>query len=434
MICQNPMQREEIAKGTAFGSIADSRFKTNLLTLNLLLPLQRETVTENALIPLVLEKCWEEAPTNRAFSRELNRLYGASVSASVSKLGNAETLTLSFSAIDSSYALAGENLLLEGARILLGLLLKPVLKDGMLESENLELQKQYLFDSIQAEINEKRSYALGQTVKKMFGGAPCALNRMGYLEDIPAITPEKATKAWRRIVDTARIEILHVGMGDPTEAKELFRKAFSEMERHPVTLPELPELSPFAEVAEVVEEKPVAQAKLCLGFTTGVNAYSPELSAMRLMTAIYGGTATSRLFANVREKQSLCYYCAARFDRTRGILLVDSGVDREKAEQAKAAILRELEAMCNGEFTDEEMEFARLSLENSYRSVGDSAWGLDGFYLTQTVLGRNETPEMQAEALRQVTREQVCEAASRVKLAVSYLLAGGKEESVCEEQ
>ena len=433
MSCQNPLRREEIADGAAFGSIADSRFKTNLLTLNLLLPLQRETVTENALIPLVLEKCWEETPTNRAFSRELNRLYGASVSASVSKLGNAETLTLSFSAIDSAYALAGEDLLLEGARILLGLLLKPVLKDGMLEPENLELQKQYLTDTIQAEVNEKRSYAVSRTVRRMFGEAPCALNRMGYLKDIPAITPEKATEAWRRIVDTARIEILHVGMGDPTEAKELFRRAFSGMERHPVRLPELPELLPFAEADEILEEKPVAQAKLCLGFTTGVNAYSPELPAMRLMTAILGGTATSRLFTNVREKQSLCYYCAARFDRTRGILLVDSGVDREKAEQAKAAILRELEAMCAGEFSDEEMEFARLSLENSYRSVGDSAWGLDGFYLTQTVLGINETPEMQAEALRRVTREQVCAAASRVKLAVSYLLAGGKEESACEE-
>ena len=179
-----PLKREQIAEGTMFSSIADSRFKTNLLTVNLVLPLARETVTENALIPLVLEKCWEEAPTNRALSRQLNRLYGASVGCGTVKVGSAAALTLAFSAIDSAYALEGENMLSEGAKILLGLLLRPVRKDGLLEEENLALQKQYLADTILADINEKRSYALGQTIRRMFEGEPCGLPRYGFLEDI----------------------------------------------------------------------------------------------------------------------------------------------------------------------------------------------------------------------------------------------------------
>ena len=105
-----PLKREQLAEGVWFGSIADSRFKTNLVTVNLIVPLSRETVTENALIPIVLEKCWEEAPANREFAKQLNRLYGASVGSGVMKLGNSQALTLSFAAIDSRFALNGEDM------------------------------------------------------------------------------------------------------------------------------------------------------------------------------------------------------------------------------------------------------------------------------------------------------------------------------------
>lgn len=433
-----PLKREQIADGVWFGSIADSRFKTNLLTLNLVVPLSRETVTENALIPIVLEKCWEEAPTNREFARQLNKLYGASVNYGIMKMGNSQVLTLSFASIDSRYALAGENLMEEGARTLLGMLFQPVKKDGMLEPENLSLQVQYLIDSIKADINEKRSYAIGQTVKKMFEGQPGGLPRLGFVEDAEKITPASATAAYERILREARVEILHVGMGDPSSAKERFRKEFSSRNRQPVpTLPLTLTKAPDAP-QEILEEKPVNQAKLCLGFQTGVDAHSPMLSAMRLMNAVLGGCTTSKLFVNVREKRSLCYYCSSRIDRTRGILLIDSGVDRDKAEETKAAILEELDAVRRGDFTDEELEFARLSLLNSYRSVGDSTYSLDSFYLTQTLLGIEETPEQQGEKLLAVTREQVMEAASMAKLHVVYLLAGPenqeKGEVPCENQ
>lgn len=429
-----PLHREQVAEGVSFGSIADTRFKTNLLTVNLILPLSRETVTENALLPLVLEKCWEQAPTNRELSMQLNRLYGASLTTSTSKLCNASLVTFAFSGIDSQYALAGEDMLTEGARLLLGLLLRPVLRDGVLEPENLALQKQYLMDTIQAEINEKRSYAIGQTLKKMFEGYPSGLPRHGYLSDIPKIGPAEATAAWRRILDQSVIEIQHVGRGDPSAAKALFADAFGSLRRHPLPVPPLTLRQPPDVPREICEKKPVAQSKLCIGFQTGVNAYSPDLSAMRLMNAILGGTPTSRLFVNVREKRSLCYYCASRYDRTRGFLLVDAGIEQSKVGEAREAILAEIEAVKRGNFTDEEMEFARLSLQNSYDSVGDSAYGLDSFYLTQTLLGVRETPEEQGRKLSQVTREQVCEAAKRLSLDTVYLLTGGEEDDACKNQ
>ena len=423
-----PLRREKIADGVWFGSIVDSRFKTNLLTLNLALPLTRLTVTGNALLPQVLEKGYRLHPTYREFSMHLNRLYGAAVHAGCTKIGDNEVLTLSISSIDDVYALEGEPLLRECAGILCGLLLDPVLENGLLEPRNLALQRQYLIDSILAEINEKRAYALSRTLSLMFPDDPFGLPRQGFVEDAEKITPLSATEDYRRILDTARVEILHVGCGDPAPAKEVFQNAFRDLKRAPIPLTPTAAAVPGKTIREETEEMQVSQSKLCLGFKTGVDAHHPMLSAVRMMNSVLGGTPTSKLFLKVREEKSLCYYCASRSDRTKGILMIDSGVERCQAQEAKEAILEQLEAVRKGDITDEEMEFAKLSLQNSFRSVGETPYTLDAFYLTQTLLDVQETPEEQAEKLETVTREDVAAAAQLARLDTVYLLAGENRE------
>lgn len=424
-----PLRRERIAEGVWFGSIADSRFKTNLLTLNLVLPLRRETVTENALLPLVLEKGFRLFPTYREFSMKLNRLYGASVNTGCTKLGDNEVLTLSISTVDDAYALAGEALLRESAEILCGLLLDPVLRGGVLEPENLALQKQYLTDSIQAEINEKRSYAMGRALSIMFENEPYGLRKLGYVEDMDGITPESATAAYGSILETARIEILHVGTGNPAVAREVFAAAFQRVRRRPGELARTVIAKAGGSPKNVVEEKKVSQSKLCLGFKTGVGPDHPQLSAFRLMNSVLGGSPSSKLFLNVREKRSLCYYCASHSDRLKGILLIDCGVEADKVEETKEAIFAELDAIRRGDITGEELEFARLSLQNSFRSVGETPYSMEAFYLTQTLLGMEETPLEQSDRLDRITREDVAAAAALPGLDTVYVLTGQREEA-----
>ena len=424
-----PLRREKIGEEVFFSSLRDSRFKTDLLTLNFVLPLKRETVTENALIPLVLEKGSASFPAYRTFSMELNRLYGASVGAGCSKIGDNEILTLSISTLDDAYALKGEKLLKTCGELLCGLLFDPVLEDGLLAHENLELQKQYLWDSIEAEKNDKRSYALGQTLRLLFENDPCGLRKLGYTEDLEKLTDRAATDAYLRILSSAQVEIFHVGCGNPGEVKETFASAFSGIGRRPEPLLKTKLAVPDGMFREITEEKPVSQSKLCLGFKTGVGPTHSQLSALRLMNGVLGGTTESKLFLNVREKRGLCYYCSSRSDRTKGILLIDCGVDREKVDEARGAILGELAAIRRGEVTEDELNFARLSLQNGFRSVGETASSLESFYLTQTLLGVEETPFDQCEKLAQVTKEEVAAAAELLELSVSYLLTedGGEE-------
>ena len=172
-----------------------------------------------------------------------------------------------------------------------------------------------------------------------------------------------------------------------------------------------------------VERMEVGQSKLVLGFRAGCAEPNAGVNAVRLMNALLGGTATSLLFKNVREKLSLCYYCSSIYDRIKGILLVQSGVDEKNAERAETEILAQLEAVRRGEFTDEELKAARRSIVQGFESVNDSQSARAAWYVSQAALEDPTTPEETREAIESVTRDNVIEAARRVRYECAYLLA-----------
>ena len=146
------------------------------------------------------------------------------------------------------------------------------------------------------------------------------------------------------------------------------------------------------------------------------------MNAMRLMISLYGGTPSSKLFLNVREKMSLCYYCAARPNVSKGIAFVDCGVEHQNIKKAKEEILNQLDQIRKGNFTDEDLNYAKLSMVNAFRSAGDSAPSIEGWYLSQVLYGTERSPEMEAEAIDAIDRNAVIAAANQMQLDTVYLL------------
>ena len=422
------LKRTAVSDAVFFNSIIDRRYKTNRISVNLVLPLQKETVSVNALIPSLLRKGTRECPDFTEFNKKLAMLYGAYLGYGVTAVGDCQVMTLSASVIDDCYALDGEPLLQQISGLLSDALLDPVMENGAFREEYVRLEKQVLIDLIESEINEKRYYALNRTVEIMCAEEPAGVNKHGYVEDVKAITPQTAAEAYQRLIETARIEIMFVGCGEPGPALEIFQKAFRGVKRTPAAFDAVSIKKEAGPLKEQTDRMNVAQSKLVLGFRTGTAPTDDTLNALRLMIALYGGTPSSKLFLNVREKMSLCYYCAARPNVSKGIAFVDCGVEQENIEKAKAEILRQLELIRAGDFTEEELRFARLSMINSFRSAGDSAASIEGWYLSQVLYNTERSPEMEAEAIGSVSRESVIEAAKEMQLDTVYLLTGGKGE------
>lgn len=418
------MLREPLCEGVNFSSVRDKKFRHNSLSINLITPLAGDTAAATALLSYLLRKGSKNYPDFTLLEQQLCELYGASLSSDVIKYGAYHIIRCSMTFVDDAYTLAGEVISDKCADLLGDMILCPKINDGVFDAADFLLEQQNLVDTIEAEINDKRAYAVNQCKGMMFAGTPLATPRYGTVAAAKKLTSAATARRYQEIIATAQIEITFVGCGDPAPALAKFRQLFDGMGRCPINPATLSLPITAGKVQQKSKTIEVAQAKLVLGLRAGALPDKAATDATKLMTTLYGGTPNSRLFTNVREKLSLCYYCAAGFDRPTGILLVDIGVEQKNRDKAQAAILAELKVLADGDFADKELAETKLACANGMRSTTDSLSAIESWYLVQILQGTNLSPEDEVAAMNAVTKKAVQEAAARVTLDSVYFLTG----------
>ena len=298
------IKREKIGEGVFFTAITDPKFKSNRISVNLLLPLEEATAANRAIVPFVLRLRYKDCPDFTQLNEKLCDLYGAIVDGDVRKYGVYQIINLSVQSLDDRYSIAGEPLVQECADLACGMLFDPYLENGLFSEEDVCLERQNLIDTIESEFNDKREYAINKCLSLMFDGSPLAVKKYGTREKAQLITAKSATDAYHDILRRAAVEILFIGCGDPSAAEKVFSARFAKTQRQPVAYDaSLPCVS-AKQVRTVREDMDIAQGKLVMGFRTGETTSPDEVDAMKMMVALYGGTPFSRLFQNVREKLS----------------------------------------------------------------------------------------------------------------------------------
>ena len=171
----------------------------------------------------------------------------------------------------------------------------------------------------------------------------------------------------------------------------------------------------------------VTQGKLCMGFRS-TNEMTPETyPAVIVYNTLFGGSATSKLFNNVREKLSLCYYVNSNIDRLKRIMIVRSGVEFENFEKAYDEIMLQQQLTENGEFDDAEIGAAKKQLINAYKSNYDSIGEMGEYNTMQLIMGTDVPISEMIERIQNVTREEIVSAAKSMKLDTVYMLKSDKE-------
>ena len=415
------IKRTRLSDGVYFSDVRDSRFKTMKISANIIVPLSEKTASANAVLCGVLSRSCEAYPDFTALSKKLSSLYGAELSANIRKIGDNQVLSLSVSGLDDRYALGGESIARELSVLLCGVIFKPNLQGEAFVSSEVEQEQRQLLDVIDSEFNDKRIYAVGQMVRNMCADEVFGMKRYGTAEKIKEVTPVSLYETWQNLLKTAVFEIMYIGDSSPEKAANVFGEAFSSVDRAPETAQTQVVLS-AGEVKRVVEEMDVAQSKLVMGFRAGTALPDSEAYASMLMCAILGGTANSKLFCNVREKQSLCYYCSSQYDRNKGIMIIDSGVEGKNVEKLEAGIMKEIEDMKNGVISDFEISATKLALVNFFQSSNDTVSGIESWYCSQLTGSGYLSIEEMSKMIRSVTKEQIVAAAEKLTLDTVYLL------------
>ncbi len=418
----NIINRRKIADGVYFSSITDKRYKKNLISVAFSTQLSEDTATENVIVPVLLTKCNSKLPTYKAFNNKMSRLYASGIGGTAGRQYDLQTISFGAYYLDDIYALSGEKMTGIMTDILIDCLTSPVTENGVFSEKFVELEKKTVIDNIETAINDKRSYAIERAMKTICKGEPASVCSYGTVEKAKLITPDSAYKAYRRMLETMPCEIICTGCSDFDGVAEKFAAAFEKAGRHDIENTMIA-LSPVkTQTEEVTERLTVNQSKLVLGF----KSHSDDDAALVLLQKIFGGTTSSKLFRNVREKMSLCYYCSAARNDLKGIMLVNSGVENENIEKTKEAVIDQLEEIKNGNFTNEDINFAEMAIKNDFKSVADSAGNVSNWYFDCIRKNDIVTPEEKLGRYLGVSKERIIAAAKSMVLDSVYVLTGNE--------
>lgn len=416
--------RKEIMPQVYLTYLPADKFKTCLLSAYLVTPLTGETASYNALLPAVLRRGTVRCPDMESLSAELDTLYGATIDYTVRKKGERQCVGFICSAIDDVYAPGGEKLLEPLCSLLGELFLDPVTRSGRFLTEYVESEKQNLIDAIRAIRNDKKDWADVRLMQEMCADEPYGVLRLGDEESVRKINEQNLYQHYRKLLTTSRMEIIYCGSSGENRVVSALQEAFAALPRGAV--PPMEPVRYYAaprEARTVEEEMDVQQGKLAMGW----RCESDDIPAMIMANLLFGGTSNAKLFLNVREKMSLCYYAASTYVRSKRIMTVSSGIEVRDYDTAVNEILHQWELIKQGSWEDWEWDGALATMLSGLDALPDSQGATENYYLGQIAAELDETPEALGEMLRQVTAERVKTAASMTGLDTVYFLKGKEE-------
>ena len=431
-----PLTRTEILPGVWLSHLRSDKFKTACLSLSLLTQLNRENASLNALIPYVLRRGTMRYGDMEALSARFDELYGVAIEPVVRRIGEIQCVGFYASLPEEAFLPAGQSVLHDTAQLLGELLLTPATRGGLLLPQYVDSEKDKLLEAIRSRINEKRGYALFRCLEEMCCCEDFAVGRLGGESECESIHYKKLTRRYHDLLQTSPIELFYCGRAEEKQVAALLRDALSTLPRGEIDYDIGTDVRMNALEAEprtVEEALDVSQGKLVIGWRLGACMEEPDVAALYVFNSVFGGSSTSKLFMNVREKLQLCYYAGSLVETHKGLLLVSSGVEFGSKDAAQAEIFAQLDAMRRGEISDEELKAARSGVASDLRSLEDSQGELEGFYLASALDGPECSPMELAELCENVSREDVMAVANSVECDMIYFLTGNGEADAEEE-
>jgi len=402
--------------------IKDTKYKTLYACTYVHRLLKREEVTLNSLLSKVLKTATASHNSMSELNIYAENLYGCLYDVGITKRANIQSIVSSVNVVSDKFT--DSPCEKDAFALMLDLLFKPYVTDGGFCADYVMSQKSNLKDDIQGLINDKRAYANVRCIEEMCAGEPNAIVEIGYAQDLDAINEKNLYEHYLSIINASPIDIFVVGDVDEGALLETLQNYFSQFE-FCITPIDIEFNANNCKNVKYVEDKlDVNQGKLAMGLRTSINVESPEYYALLTANSIFGSGAHSKLFNNVREKMSLCYYAYSRLDKYNGLMLIGSGIEFENYEKTKNAVLAELENVKCGNFTDEELDVAKEYIISSYHSYEDSPSLLVDYYMGKIFTPSFKTIDEACAAVANVTKDEVIKSFANVNLDTVYFLNG----------
>ncbi len=439
--------KKEIKQGINIHNIKTNKFKTNLYAVFLAVPLNRENVTKNALLPAVLRRGTSNINSQDLISKKLEEMYGASFDCGVEKTGDNQIIKFYLETINEAFLPEKEELDKKCLELLFDIILNPLVENNGFKPEYIESEKKKLKQIIEGKIDNKRAYSFERCIEEMFKNEPYGLYKYGYVEDLEKITPQNLYEHYKEFIKKCKIDIFVSGNLDGNEQKQQCNdteteKSLNQMQANPICkiiesnkhiqelAPRNPEYIVNKEKSEIIpkreentieEKMQVGQGNLVIGLSSN-GQMENEKYVMSVYNAILGGGANSKLFQNVREKNSLAYTAGSTFRRQKNTIFIRCGIEIENYQKALDTIKEQIEDMKNGNFTEENMENAKKLIVSSIKGISSEQDTEITYYYGQELSDSFSTLDEYIEKINNVNKQNVEELAKEIWVNTVYFL------------
>lgn len=415
--------REE--QGLYVHVLPTKKYKMTTIVVNLIQELKEETATGLALLPYILMRGSTQYPTTEKLQLALDDLYGASLHGSIVKKGERHVLDFTMSVPNEKFLSTEANLFQNGLDILANVMTAPLTENGGFHPGYVDAEKEQQKKRMAAILDDKTSYARERCLEEMTKGEPYAIPRLGREEQLATITPQELYSLYQDVWATAPMHVYVIGDVDAEATTDQLIRVFCREgaaravreDFQPVQVVHTPR-----EVKRIVDRLDVNQGKLNVGFWSNIAYASDDYPALSVFNGIFGAFPHSKLFLNVREKNSLAYYASSRNDSFKGLLYVQAGVEFANFEKALTIIEEQLEEMKQGNISEQEMKFTISGYINSYKTSLDQPGTIADMHLNGLIGGKVRSTEEMIELLQKVTVEDVVRVAQGVQLDTVYML------------
>lgn len=409
-------------KGYKLHIVKTAKFKTNTIVWKMKTPLTSENVTKRALLPYVLQSSSKAYETTSKLRSYLDELYGANLYVDVSKKGEYQVISFSLEIANEKFLSDPEPLLKKGMELIAEILVNPLAENEAFDKETVEKEKRTLKQRIQAVYDDKMRYSNFRLVQEMCKGEPYALHVNGEIDDIPQINEGNLYEYYKQAFAEDEMDLYIIGDVNEDEVHSTADELLQFEDRVPVKV----ETHHAGSIEEktVKDQEDVKQGKLNIGYRTNVLYGDQDYYALQVFNGIFGGFSHSKLFLNVREKNSLAYYVASRLESHKGLMMVMSGIEFENFELAVKIIREQMEAMQAGDFTDQEVEQTKAVIENQMLETMDTARGMVEVLYHNVVSDQNVSLDDWLQGMSKTTKEEIVDVAKKVQLDTVYFLTG----------
>lgn len=415
------LKRVDLGNNINLTLIKTSKFKTNLVSVYIQRVLDRDEVTKNALLPSVITSGSKNYPTLREISHKMDNFYGASLFSNVGKRSEKQILEFKILGVNDKYI--DEKIFKDMIEFLNDIINNPFIENDGFQEEYLHLEKQNLKDKIKAAINDKKAYAQNKCIEAMCKDERYSIEENGYEEDIDSITAVDLYNHYKNILKTSPIDIVVEGDFDDDFVADAVKQNFKFERGDIIEIPRGKYVKKVDDVKVVEEKMDITQGKLVMGYRANVDYMdNDKYYSLVVGNSVFGGGAHSKLFNNVREKESLCYYVFSSVEKYKSIMFVSSGIEAQNYEKAVKIIKEQLEDLKNGKITDTELANSKSALINSAKSVTDNIGGMSEFSFAQSLGKTNSTVEDLIKSIEKVTVNDIVDSVKDIELDTVYFL------------